>query len=74
MPHINIYVSHELEKELRRAAKIKKLSLSAYFVDLARRKKTSKKWKKNFLEKVIGGWKGDFSVLQRDPPQDADSL
>lgn len=74
MPHLNIYVPEELAKSLRQQAKLKKTSLSGYFVELIRGQKPSHEWDKEFLKKAIGGWKGDFPEIKRELPGDLDAL
>lgn len=74
MSHLNIYITQELEKELRKEARSKKLSLSAYFLELLRRQKKSSAWNKEFLTKALGGWKGDFPEIERKLPGEIEFL
>ena len=69
MGQITLYIPEELEVTVKREAKKAKISLSAYVVELLRRRLKPKKWSPQFL-KICGSWEGDFPERQ----QIADSL
>jgi hypothetical protein len=59
MGQLTLYIPDELEKELKRAAKRAKKSVSAYVAELAGRKLHLGTWPETFL-KTYGSWEGDF--------------
>ena len=74
MAQINIYVPPTLERKIRREARLRKKSLSAYVAGLLREAVDRKRWKEDFFTRVIGRWKGDFPSLGRDLPEEREHL
>jgi hypothetical protein len=74
MPQINLYVSEELEREIRAEAKRRRLSLSAYLARLIRSRIGRKGWNEGFFTRVVGGWQGEAPEVERDPPEDRGAL
>ena len=74
MPQLNLYVPRDLEKEIRKEAKQRGKSISAYLMDLFRQKTSHKEWRKDFFREVVGGWKGDFPAPERKLPEERRSL
>lgn len=74
MAQLTIYLPEDVEKALRRRARVAKKSLSAYVVDLARGpdKKTTG-WPKGFA-KLAGSWEGDFPIPDDPPPDEPEEL
>ena len=72
MAQLTLYIPDDLEKELKRAARQAKKSLSSYVVSLAEQKIRPKRWSKAFLA-TYGSWAGDFPEIpelrfeKRDP-------
>ena len=59
MAQLTLYIPNELEKELKKAARRAKKSVSSYVVELAEQKLRPKKWSKAFLA-TYGSCKGQF--------------
>jgi hypothetical protein len=59
MAQLTLYVPDALEKQLRRAARKTRKSLSAYVADLARSSVSPSEWPASFL-KTYGSSKGDI--------------
>jgi hypothetical protein len=74
MPHMNIYVPEKIEKRVRREAKLKGKSVSAYIGDLLKGQVDRKGWHKDFFTKVVGGWKGNFPAIKRGQPEEREAL
>jgi hypothetical protein len=74
MPQISLYIPTELEKKVRKSAKLRGKSLSAYVTEVLSERVEPRKWSKDFFKTVVGGWKGEFPSIERPPPQDEDSL
>ncbi len=64
MAQLTLYIPDALEKELRRAARRAKKSLSAYVVELAGKRVTPGHWPKDFA-KTFGSWDGAFPKIER---------
>ena len=58
MPQMHLYVPEDVAQEIRRRAKNKGISTSRYLEDLVA-KEISFGWPKDFVEEVLGGWKGE---------------
>lgn len=63
---MTLYLPDAVEKELRRAAKRAKKSLSAYLTELARQRLMPAEWPAAFRE-TYGSWKGEFPDI--DPQE-----
>jgi hypothetical protein len=73
MAQLNFYVPDDTEAEVRRRAKARGLSISAYLAALLKEGLGSKDdWPTGFFENVIGGWQGDFPEIDDPPPQARD--
>lgn len=73
MAQLTIYLPDDVEKDLRRRARVAKKSLSAYVVDLARGPKRKSGWPKNFA-KLAGSWEGEFPIPDDPPPDEPEEL
>jgi hypothetical protein len=73
MAQLTLYVPDEIEKELRRAAKRAKKSLSAYVVELARQKLKPAKWPASFAA-TYGTWQGSFPNRREQKYEDREDL
>ncbi len=58
MAQLHLYLSKEVEEEVKRRAKSKGLSVSSYLADLVQGQ-ISDKWPNNFFTEVVGGWVGE---------------
>lgn len=58
MAQLHLYLSKEVEDEVKRRAKSKGLSVSGYLADLVQGQ-ISDKWPNNFFADVVGGWVGE---------------
>jgi len=70
MPQINLYVSDDLEKQIRKEAKRRRLSLSAYLTGLIRNRVEKKDWREGFFTRVVGGWQGEAPEIERELPEE----
>lgn len=71
MAQLNFYVPDEIEAQVRRAAKGRGLSISAYLAELVKeRVGDGCKWPAGFFEKTLGGWQGDFPEIEDLTPQE----
>jgi hypothetical protein len=68
MAQLTLYIPDALEKELRRAARRAKKSLSAYMVELAGKRLKPGQWPKSFSD-TFGSWVGDFPEIEQLPVQ-----
>jgi hypothetical protein len=73
MAQLTLYIPDELEKELKRAAKRAKKSVSSYVVELAEQKFRPRRWSKGFLA-TYGSWKGAFPEVPELPFEKRDPL
>ena len=64
MSQVTLYLPEALLRDVRRLAKAKRLSVSAYVTELVRREATVETWPEEFLA-TFGSWEGD--ELQRLP-------
>lgn len=74
MSQLNIYVPDEIEKQIRKAAKNERKSLSSFLTDLIKSKFTTNTWSKKFFSSVVGGWEGEFTEVKRTLPQEREEL
>jgi hypothetical protein len=73
MAQLNFYVPDDVEDQVRRAAKRRGLSISAYLAELVKeRVGDGSEWPVDFFDKTLGGWQGDFPEIERLPPQERD--
>ena len=70
MPQINLYVSDDLEKQIRTEAKRRRLSLSAYLTGLIRNRVGKKGWREGFFTRVVGCWQGELPEIKRELPEE----
>lgn len=73
MAQLTFYLPESVEKELRRAAKRAKKSLSAYLAELAGTKLAPQAWPKSFVA-TFGGWQGKFPRIERQAYEQRDEL
>jgi hypothetical protein len=74
MPQLNLYVSDAVARDLKRAAKKARKSLSAYVAErLTQKRETASKWPKEFLE-LEGSWEGRFPEPSDSPPDEIEPL
>jgi hypothetical protein len=73
MAQLTLYIPDELEKDLRKAARRAKKSLSAYVADLAAQKLRPQQWPKSFLA-TFGSWKDEFPSIEELPFEQRDPL
>ncbi|TCJ20704.1 ribbon-helix-helix protein, CopG family [Rubrobacter taiwanensis] len=67
MPQLHLYVPEETAEALRRRARERGSSLSAYLAEIVGREVGGERWPEGFFEEVLGRWEGE---LER-PPQGA---
>jgi hypothetical protein len=72
MAQLKIYLSEELARLLRRAARRKGCSVSQYVANILATRLANKGWRRDFFTHVVGGWKGAFPALQRPRPETPD--
>ncbi len=73
MAQLNFYVPDDTEAEVRRRAKARGLSISAYLAALVKEGLGTKNdWPAGFFENVLGGWYEDFPEIDDPPPQTRD--
>ena len=71
MAQLNFYVSDDIEEKIRRAAKHRGQSISAYLAELVKERLShSTEWPPDFFEKTLGGWVGDFPQIENLPQQE----
>ena len=71
MAQLNFYVPDDVEDKIRRAAKRRGQSISAYLAELVKeRVGGGNEWPPDFFEKTLGGWLGDFPEIEDLPPQE----
>jgi hypothetical protein len=73
MAQLTLYLPDALEKELRRAARKAKKSLSAYVAELAEKRIKPGTWPKSFAG-TYGSWKGKFPEIERLPSERREDL
>jgi hypothetical protein len=73
MAQLTLYLPDDLAKELKRAAKRAKKSLSAYVAQLAGQELKPTKWPKSFTD-TFGAWAGDFPEIKRLPYEQREEL
>ncbi len=73
MAQLTLYIPDALEKELKRAARRAKKSLSSYVVELAEQKFRPRRWSKEFLA-TYGSWAGKFPEIPELKFEDRDPL
>lgn len=73
MAQLTLYIPDALEKELRRAARRAKKSLSAYMVELAAKRVKPEKWPKSFTD-TYGSWDGQFPEIEKLTFEQRDDL
>lgn len=67
MAQLHIYISKEIEEQLRARAKQADLPLSRFLAELVKREvRRTEGWPEGYFSRVFGGWEG--APLQR-PPQ-----
>jgi len=69
LPHLNIYLPNDLASKVRREARERRMSLSAFVTDLIREKVDRKAWRSDFFSRVVGGWKGVAPKILRPRPE-----
>lgn len=74
MSQLNVYVTDSLEKSIRKEAKLRRKSVSAYVADLMKQRLERGKWRPDFFTKIVGGWKGDFPEIRRAAPEEREDL
>ncbi|MBI2982397.1 MAG: ribbon-helix-helix protein, CopG family [Deltaproteobacteria bacterium] len=75
MSQLNVYVPDDLAKEIRHKARESGESISRFLSRLFRKEVGKKKgWDKNFFTKIVGGWKGELSEVERSGPEERDFL
>jgi hypothetical protein len=67
VPQLHLYVPEETAEVLRRRARERGSSLSAYLAEIVGREVDEERWPEGFFEEVLGCWEGE---LER-PPQGA---
>lgn len=73
MAQLTLYIPDDLEKELKRAARRAKKSVSSYVVALAEQKFRPKRWPRTFLA-TYGSWAGEFPDIPELPLENRDPL
>jgi len=58
MSQLHLYLPEELEREVRRRAAKRGLSVSAFLSKLVR-SQVADEWPDGYFETVVGGWKGE---------------
>ena len=74
MPQISVYVTKEVEKRIRREAKLRRKSLSAYVTEVLSSGAKGGSWDAAFFREVAGCWMGRAPRVRREPPEERDSL
>ena len=74
MAQLNFYVPDKIEEIIRREAKSKGESVSSYLGNIIKSNIPHDEWSKDFFTKVVGGWQGDFPVIEEPILKEIDSL
>ena len=69
MAQLHLYLTDDLEKEVRNRAKARGMTVSAYLSELVRSQLTDQ-WPEDFFTRVVGGWVGDPLERPEQPPLD----
>lgn len=73
MAQMNFYVPDEIEEKVKKAAKKEGLTASAWLAALVKEHiSASNQWPRDYFEKVLGGWEGDFPDIEDMPHQERD--
>lgn len=72
MAQLNFYVPDEVEEGIRKEAKARGKSISAYLAEVVKERIRHDKWQKDFFTKVAGGWRGECPEVDRPPPEETD--
>ena len=73
MSQITIYLPDDVEREVRRAARRARVSVSAFLAGLARKLVSPERWPSRF-DRLYGSWEGEFPVAADPPPEDVGAL
>jgi hypothetical protein len=74
MAQLTIYVPDEVEKKVRQEARRRGKSVSALISEMLKGEVEETGWHPDFFKKVVGGWKGPFPTITREPPEDRPPL
>ena len=73
MAQVTIYLPDAVEREVRRAAKRARKSVSAFLTDLARMHVRPTAWPPGWAD-LYGSWAGEFPEVEDRPPEPAEAL
>lgn len=73
MAQLTIYLPPALEREVRRAARRARKSLSAFLADLARAHVRPSSWPPRWGD-LYGSWSGEFPEVADSPPEPTEAL
>ncbi len=60
MPQLHLYVPEKTAEILRRKARERGRSLSAYLAEIVVREVDEEDWPEGFFEEVLGSWEGEI--------------
>ncbi len=73
MAQVTIYLPDDLERDLKRAARSSRKSLSSFLAELAARELRPGKWPTDFMD-LFGSWEGELQVPEDVPPEETPGL
>jgi hypothetical protein len=73
MAQVTIYLPDAVERDVRRAAKRARKSVSAFLTDMARAYVHPKTWPQGWSD-LYGSWVGDVPEIEDRPPEPAGTL
>lgn len=71
MAQLNIYVSEELEDQVRKEASRRGQSMSAFVAELVRKEVSINEWPPSFFD-LAGSWVDEFPEIEDLPSQERD--
>ena len=72
MSQLNIYITNDMEKQIRAAAKKEGKTISSFVSDLIKRHFPESKGQKNYFSRFFGKWEGELPEVKRALPQQRD--
>ena len=71
---LNLYVPEEMGKMLRQKARMARASLSQYVTEILAKQESRETWRAGFFTETLGGWRGNFPEVEREPLQERETL
>lgn len=74
MAQLNFYVPDDVETSIRREAKARRKTISAYLSEVVKEHILHDKWRKDFFTKIVGKWRGKFPAIEKLNFEERDEL